>query len=199
MGKFKKGAAGTALLVVGAAVGASFMNFDTSNNTLSGTSVSTTKTITLENIGELATQSALITQVEDYEKVASLLNIDLPMFQSRTIFSYDVEVQAGIDFADATFKVDEDTQTITVRLPQARVLSTQLLNDSLKVYEERQNIFAAFSTNELNSIQAQLKESAKEAALDHGLLENAAENAQSLVKGFLSSSYPADTWTYTFK
>ena len=54
-----------------------------------------------KDIGELATQSAYVTEVNVTEDARELFGLEIPFTQSKTIFSYDVVVKAGIDFSES--------------------------------------------------------------------------------------------------
>ena len=73
---------------------------------------SKTTKIDFKDIGELATQSAYTTVVNVEEASRNLLGIQIPFTESKYIYSYDVEVKAGIDFADIEWK-EEGKNTVS--------------------------------------------------------------------------------------
>ena len=94
-----------------------------------------------EDIGELATQSAYCTQVSVTQADRELFGISIPFTQSKYIYSYNVEIQAGFDFGEITYTVDEESGTIRVQLPAPRVLSSEIDLDSFQLYHEEESIF----------------------------------------------------------
>lgn len=58
-------------------------------------SSSKTTTLGLRNIGELATQSAYVTEVDVLEDARTLFGMSLPGTQSKYIYSYDFVIKAG--------------------------------------------------------------------------------------------------------
>ena len=75
-----------------------------------GKSLSSESRITklgFEDMGELATQAAYCTMVEDTEAARDLFGVEIPFTQSRLIYSYDVIVRAGLDFEQIEWSVDE--------------------------------------------------------------------------------------------
>ena len=159
---------------------------------------SKTTRLGFENIGELATQVAYTTNVSKLENTSQIFGINVPGTTASYIFSYDVQIKAGLDFADVRVSADETTHTVTVTLPEIRVLSCELDQDSLKVWNEQKNIFNPLSIDDVNATQASLKEEAERNAVANGLLDNARANAELLLKSFLSRSYPEDQYTYQF-
>lgn len=153
----------------------------------------------LENIGELATQSGYFTEVNVIEDSKQLFNHNIPFTSSKYIFSYDGIIKAGIDFAQIEWNVDEATKTVHVKLPPAKVLSREFLEDSLEIYDERQSVFTPLSLSDIQTSRQEMLKSIEESATKNGLLEQAGENAKLLVTGFLSASFNPNEYSYVFE
>ena len=95
----------------------------------------------LENIGELATQSGYFTSVQDISKTRTVLGISVPFTTSKYIFSYDGVIKAGLDFEDISISEDRLGKKVSVALPEMKILSIEIDTDSLKIYDERRNMF----------------------------------------------------------
>ena len=150
-----------------------------------------------ENIGELATQEAYCTEVNVTDESKQLFGIDIPFTQSKYIYSYDVNVKAGIDFDQIDWSVKD--KTITVKVPKAKILSCELNKDSFKVYHQQESVFNNIKVEENIEELKKLKKQTEEDAKANGLLENARTNAETLIKSFLSQSYNQDEYKYVFK
>jgi hypothetical protein len=146
-----------------------------------------TQTLTFDNIGELATQEADIVQVETLEKdfLKEEYNISLPFGTTKVIYSYMVEVKAGYDFTQITAEVDEEAKTVTVQMPDAEVLSSEVLTDTFKSYLDEQSVFNQLTQEDQNNALAQLKSDAEETALNSGLLEKARQNGEVLITNMI--------------
>ncbi|MFQ6805246.1 MAG: DUF4230 domain-containing protein [Lachnospiraceae bacterium] len=107
-----------------------------------------TTTIGFENIGELATQAAYSTEVNVTEASRELFGLSIPFTQSKYIYSYDVEIKAGMDFGEIVWQLND--HTIEVSLPETKVLSTQIDLDSFEVYLEDESIFREITLEENN-------------------------------------------------
>ena len=150
------------------------------------------------NIGELATQSCYFTSVQDISKTRTVLGINVPFTTSKYIFSYDGTIKAGLDFEKIEIDEDIATHTVRVTLPEVRIHSTEIDTDSLRIYDERKNIFSPLKLDNVNTSLAALKEEAQKTSIDNGILDNARDNAKILIRGFLSGSYSPDEWTFDF-
>ena len=157
---------------------------------------SKTTKIGFEDIGELATQTAYCTEVNVTDASRELFGMKIPFTQSKYIYSYDIEIKAGFDFTEIEW--DVNGSTIEVRLPEAKILSSEVDQDSLEVYHEDESIFRQISLEENNEAVAKLRETAVNDAIENGLLENARENAESILTSFFAEVYDMDEYKIVF-
>ena len=149
-----------------------------------------------EDMGELATQAAYCTEVNVTEASRELFGWTIPFTQSKYIYSYDVVVKAGFDFGDIQWNVADGV--ITVRLPETRILSSELDLDSFQVYHEAESIFRPITLEENNQALADLKQAAEENAVANGLLESARSNAEDILTGFFANAYDLNEYELRF-
>ena len=149
-----------------------------------------------EDMGELATQAAYCTEVNVTEGARELFGLTIPFTQSKYVYSYDVVIKAGLDFGDIDWTVGGDT--ITVRLPETRILSSEIDLDSFRVYVENESIFRRISLEENNEALKALQASAQENAVANGLLDNARANAETILTGFFAGEYDLSQYTLRF-
>lgn len=157
---------------------------------------SKTTKIGLEDIGELATQSAYCTEVNVTEASRELFGLEIPFTQSKYVYSYDVVIKAGYDFSKIQWSVKGNT--IEVRLPTAKILGKEIKTDSFKVYHEKESIFRHITLAENNEAMNSLKQTAEENAVANGLLEEARNNGESILKGFFANVYDLDEYEIVF-
>ncbi len=143
----------------------------------------------LADIGELATEEYYFTEVESYDSSKSFMDFKLPFTTSKFVYSYDGLIKAGIDFTAVEVEKDDLLKTITVKLPKAKILSSEIDESSFQVYDEKQSIFNKVSISNFNDTNADLKNRAEERAIKKGLLDKADANATMLIKNFLLSTY----------
>ena len=157
-----------------------------------GKSLSSESRITklgFEDMGELATQAAYCTMVEDTEAARDLFGVEIPFTQSRLIYSYDVIVRAGLDFEQIEWSVDEPNKVIEVKLPEIRVLNSELDTESFKLYLEDESIFRRISMEENNDSMIEMEENACRQAVGNGLLDEARANAEAILRSFFAGVY----------
>ena len=144
----------------------------------------------LENMGLLLTQASYsegITFSKNDRKIAS---ITVPLTKSLSIYSYNVTITAGYDFADIT--VDEIGNKVNVKLPDVQTIEKSVDHNSFRMYLDDQSIFAPISPDKINEDIGDLLNKAEKTAIENGLYDNAYKNAKTILTGFLSSIYTSD-------
>ena len=177
------------LLIVLAAIGSQLM-FSTKGKTTS---------LGLKNIGELVTQAGYYTNVEMIEGSRELWGWDVPFTQSKYIFSYDGVIKAGMNFSEIDISVNGITRVIRIDLPEAMVLSNEIDEGSLEVYDETKNIFTPLTLDAVNKAQEELKSEAEETAIENGLLDSARNNAEVILSGMLAGIFDVEQYTVEFR
>ena len=135
-----------------------------------------------ENIGELATQTAYCTSVN--------------VTESKYIYSYDIVIKAGFDFTEIEWEI-KDT-AITVRLPEAKILSSELKWDSFKLYHEDESIFKQIKMEENNEALKNLVQNAEKGAVANGSLTIARSSAETILRSFFGNVYNLEEYEIRF-
>ena len=158
---------------------------------------SKTTKIGFENIGELATQAAYSTQISIIDDSRELYGVTIPFTQSKNIYSYDVIIKAGFDFKDIEW--EENENVIEVKLPEMKILSSELDLESYKAYHEEESIFNQITQIDNNEAMKNLQKTAEEDAVANGLFENARTNAETILTSFFRSKYDLEEYEIVFK
>lgn len=153
-----------------------------------------------EDIGELATQEMIGTVVHTEKTAQSLFGIEIPFTQSQYIYSYDFDIKAGYDFSYIKYEIkdDEENKEILIYLPEAKILSTEILTDSFEVYYEKESIFKRITLSDNNVALKDMKKLAEDNAVSNGIYEKAKSNAEIILKAFFAQYYDLNVYTITF-
>lgn len=151
-----------------------------------------------KNIGELATQAAYSAEVSLTDKSISVWGLNVPFTQSKYIYSYRVAIKAGYDFNKIEWSVDRKENVIRVKLPEVKILSSEIDPDSFKIYHEAESVFNRISLTDNNEALKTLRDNAVNSAIENGLYENARANAELLITAFLRADYPEDKYSIVF-
>ena len=122
----------------------------------------------VRELGLLVTEEYYFTEVVSYSSVKKLWKLDLPFTESSYLVSYDGVVRAGVDLTKASIFKDEEKKLITVTLPAAEI--TQVDIDP-----------------ENNNSLIELEDTARDKALDRGVLAKADENARAVVRNVVGA------------
>ena len=100
---------------------------------------------------------------------------------------HDGVVTAGIDLTDAKIDMREDTKRIYVLLPEAEIMSVEIDFNSFQKYSEREGIGNRITLENYNDALKSIDETARQKAVDKGILNRAYENAQVIVQRMIGS------------
>ena len=132
----------------------------------------------LSNCSELATAKL------EYRGLVRYENGDIDFINKKGFtMVYDAEVRAGVDLSQAS--VDVSGRTVTVRLPQARLLGIEIDPHSIEFYD---SAFALFNWENKQDTAEALKaaQADAEGKVDQtGMIEQAREQARTLVENLL--------------
>lgn len=150
----------------------------------------------LSEINELASVSYSYTNMAQFESSNDFYGMKLPFTTKRFILTYDGEIKAGVDLKKAAVSVEGTA--VTVDLPNAEILSHEIDEDSVEVFDEKTSIFNPFTVEDFSSFQSDQKNAVEQKAVNKGLLTEAQTKAEDSVRMLLSAALPED-YTLTVK
>ena len=142
----------------------------------------------LTEIRELATVTYAYTNMAQFENSNDFYGVKIPFTTKSFILTYDGTIKAGVDLEAAEVSISGDTVTVT--LPEAEILSHEIDEDSVEVFDEKTSIFNPFTVEDFTAFQADQKAAMEERARSSGLLEEARAKAVSGVEQLLSAALP---------
>lgn len=190
------------LLIVGILAGlciAGYIAYNAGAGKVLTTKAETVK-LKFEDLGEFATQVAYTTEVKSIPKddIKFFNLFSIPFTGSNKIFSYPVNIKAGLDFREIKPEVNEYTKTINIKMPEIKVLSCEVDYNGFKLYDEHESIFTNISLKEENDAIADLKNTAIENSINNGLFDKAKENAEVMLKGFFGHVFDLEEYKVEF-
>ena len=139
----------------------------------------------LRSVQELVTVSYYYTNMGRFENQVDFYGWKVPFTTKTFIVSYDGIIKAGVDLSKAAVEVDEAGRRITVTLPDSRILSHEIPEDSIEVFDESDNVFNRISITDYTSFTGDQKKIVEQRAADNGLLTGADEKAAEAVDALL--------------
>ena len=147
----------------------------------------------LNAIQELATQEYHYTNMGRFQNQLDFYGWKVPFTTKSFIVAYDGVIKAGVDLSE--LQVEVSGKTISVTLPEGKILSHDIDEESLEVFDETKNIFNPIQIEDYTGFTADQKASMEERAIDEGLLTAASERARTVVEEFLSAFPGAEEYT----
>ncbi len=152
----------------------------------------------LRETGMLVTEEYYFTEVISFSSIKRLWKIDLGITESSFLASYDGVVRAGVDLSGASVEKDDEARRITVALPAAEIQSIDIDPESFRLYSEKAGLGNPISAEDFNNALVELEASARDKALDRGLLTRADENAHTLVRNLIGALVDLDEYALVF-
>ena len=139
----------------------------------------------ISSMSELAVVTYTYTELGQYESSKEFYGVKMPFTTNRFLLTFDGVIKAGIDMTEVKVDVDSDTKTVTVKLPGAEILSHEIDEDSVKIYDEKTSIFNPFTVQDYTSFYVDQKKTVEEKAREKGLLTEAQAQAEHAVRQLL--------------
>jgi len=141
----------------------------------------------LREAGVLITEEYYFTEVVSYSSIKKLWNIDLGITESSYLASYDGVVTAGVDLTKAQVEKDEAEKRVTITLPAAAIENIDIDPESFVLYSEKAGLGNRLSAADFNNSLVELEQTARDKAVERGVLERAEKNARTLIGGLVGS------------
>ena len=149
----------------------------------------------LRSAQELVTVAYYYTSMGRFENQVDFYGWKVPFTAKSFIVSYDGVIKAGVDLSQVQVEVDEIRQAVTVRLPASRILSHEIPEDSIEVFDESDNLFNRITIEDYTGFTLDQKKAMEQRAEDNGLLTSAEEKAREAVDTLLRYLPGMDAYT----
>ena len=134
----------------------------------------------LEAIGELATYAMTYSGSTEVQSSRQVLGMSVPGTKHSIQIAYSGTIKVGYEVADIRADVDAEAGVIHITLPQVKVISNAIDEDSLQ-YVERNNIFNPIRGDAAAGYLEDIRKKELEEAVAMGLYDKAQENAEAII------------------
>lgn len=139
----------------------------------------------LISVRELTSLKYYYTNMGQFENQNTFYGYKVPFTSKKFIVSYDGVIHAGVDLEKMEVKVKD--KSIEIKIPPAKILSHEIYEDSLKVFDERESIFNRIDIEDYNNFSKDQKKEVEDKAIKRGLLKEADEEARKAIEDSLLS------------
>ena len=136
-----------------------------------------------KGIEELNTMEYSFTNSARFSDSKQIKNWNVPFTEKAFTLQWSGVIKAGIDLGDV--KVNINGKTIIVSIPEAKIFSYDVDEDSIEYLDEKNNVFNPISVKDKIEFDKATENDMKQKAIDSGLLESAQQNAEVVLMRFL--------------
>lgn len=137
----------------------------------------------IEGVKELTTLKYSYTNMAQFENSNKFYGYDIPFTEKKFIVAYDGEINFGVDLDDMDVSVRG--KNIDINLPNSKVLSHEIYEDSLKVFDQKTSIFNPIKVEDYNNFSKNQKKNIEKKAIDKGLLDEANKKCEKAIDEIL--------------
>lgn len=182
------------LVVVG------FLTFSIRQQKGTTTVISTLIGNRLEAAQELVTAKYYYTNAATVQNSKDIFGVTLPFSRKQLVVTYEGVLSAGVDLKEVKIAVNQTKKTIQVTLPDAKILSNALDEDSVKILDETSGLFNKLNIEDYTNLRKKEKNAIEKKVTDSGFLKTAKDYSQQAITTFLNSDDTIKTqYTITFK
>ena len=153
----------------------------------------------LQDAQELVSVDYRYTNMGKFENQLDFYGWNVPFTDKSFIVSYDGIIKAGVDLSQVKPEVNEVTKTVTVTLPESRIISHEIPESSIQVFNEKDGLFTPITIEDYTGFTQDQKGTVEQKAIDNGLLTAASQRAREAVSSLLSLMPGMDKYTLTVK
>ena len=140
----------------------------------------------LQDVKELTTLKYTYTNVGSFENENEFYGVKIPFTLKKFIVSYDGNLSAGIDLDDVAVNVDNKGKKINITMPKAKILSHQIDEDSLTIFDEKNSIFNQFKIEDFQQFRVAEMKKVENDMIEKGFLDQAEERSKQAVIDILN-------------
>lgn len=139
----------------------------------------------LQESAELTSSRYLYSNMGEFENHKTFYGWQVPFTQKHFVVAYDGVIHAGVNLRKVEVDVDPQQKIVTITLPKAQILSHEIDQNSIKVFDESQSIFNPIELKDYTGFAKDQKADMEEKAIQKGLLTKAKKDAIKAVKNLL--------------
>ena len=119
---------------------------------------------------------------------------NIPFTKKSFIFSYDGVIKYGVDLKETTVRVDDASRTVTVTVPQSKLVSHEIDEASFRILDETSSLFNPVRFGDMTEFRQEQKTEMEKKAAARGLPKQAQEQAAATIEALLSATPGMDAY-----
>lgn len=144
------------------------------------------------SIGELATVEYNYKNVLTLEDSHQIKGFTIPLTQKSVIAVVEGTMKIGINAADILVDASEQSKTISITIPKAKILSHEVHEDTIQILNEKSGLFNPIRIEDWNTLAAEQKQAMAEEVSQGELFARAENDAANMLQTLIKGIIPAD-------
>lgn len=154
----------------------------------------------LKEVKKLTTLKYHYKNVASFESSQQFQGIKLPFTTKSFLYTYEGDINAGVDLDQANASVDENNKIITIKLPDAKILSHDIDEDSIMIFDEKNSVFNPMELEDYTNFRKEEEAKVEKEAVKKGLLKQASQQTDKAIKEILNiNPIIAEEYTISIK
>ena len=149
------------------------------------------------SIGELATIEYNYKNVIIESDSRRIGDWDIPFTQKSYIITVEGTMKIGIDVSEIIVAANEETETVSITIPKAKILSHELHEDSLEVLEEKSGLFNRVKIADWAELATTQKKEMEDKVSGTDAFTRAQDDTARILETLVGGAVPED-YTVTF-
>lgn len=141
---------------------------------------------TVREAKELTTTKYHYKNIASYENSQEFYGVRVPFTTKRFIYTYAGVINAGVDLDQVEARVDDENKIIEIKLPEAKILSHEIDEDSVMMFDEKESVFNQLKLEDFSTFRSEEKTKVETEAVEKGLLTEANDQSKKAVEEILS-------------
>ena len=117
-----------------------------------------------------------------------LFGQNIPFTGKSFIVSYDGVIKYGVDLSAVEIRVNDATRTVTVTVPQSKIISHEMPEASFKALDEKNGLFNRIHIDDVTEFRQAQKSAMEAKASEMGLPRQAQEQSGAAIEALLRAT-----------
>ena len=140
----------------------------------------------LKEAKELTTLKYHYKNVASFESSQQFQGMKLPFTTKSFLYTYEGDINSGVDLDEAEVKVDDESKIITIKLPKVKVLSHDIDEDSVMIFDEKNSVFNPLELEDYTNFRKEEEAKVEKEAVEKGLLKESEKQSKIAIKELLN-------------
>lgn len=134
----------------------------------------------INSVKELVTTEYHYTNMANFENQNTFYGWKVPLTKKKFVISYEGLVKLGIDLDNVDVKINNNN--IDISMNNSKIISHEIDENSLKVFDEQNSIFNPIKVEDYNSFSKDQKSKIEKDIVEKGILEESNEKSKKVLE-----------------